>query len=89
MKRFELNEVEEANFQKWLETHNKVCRCFNPTKEDLENREKLGLGSWYPFGVGMTGRPLTWSFVEDSMGRSVRIKCSCGATEDLTDYDSI
>jgi hypothetical protein len=85
---FKLNEVEEANFRKWLDEHNKICRCFNPTPEDLKELKSLGTPYTKPFGVGMTGRPIIWKFTQDTIGYNVEVECVCGAKADLTDYDS-
>jgi len=83
---FKFSNEEQVEYDRWLEEHNKVCRCFNPNKEDLERREKMGLGSWYPFGVGMTGRPLIYHITSDSLGWSCVVECSCGEKKDLSEF---
>lgn len=75
--RFELDERELTQYQRWRKAHDVKGRC--PYYND-------GLSAESP--VGAIGGVRTFRFTPTSIGTTIVVSCACGAEVDLTDYGS-
>lgn len=74
---FSLTEEELIIYRKWLNEHNKECIYSS-------ERESSNIASL----TGAIGGRLSFIFTPTGLGNIVQVKCICGATNTLTNFEN-
>lgn len=70
---FTLAGKEAEDAETWIEEHKKTCNDWRPAPRDSGE---------------FSFRAFSYEFREGNCGTAVSVRCTCGATEDVTDYES-
>jgi hypothetical protein len=73
---FTVHETEMATLLAWKAEHEKTCKYLGPSKANPAHMY------WFT-----PSSPVTYSFTSTGIGDVVEIKCLCGETKDITDYE--
>lgn len=72
--KFQTGSKNDDKLNTWLQTHVLGCAYWNP---DESGR----------LPQGANGGAITYTFTPTMIGLVIKVKCACGAEEDVTDYD--
>lgn len=73
---FSIQGKEKENFENWFAPHKKLCRFWQVDENG------------FPDVNSAIGGAFSFTFTPTGIGTGVDVKCVCGETCDLTDYNS-
>ncbi len=72
--KFETDDYNHEKINEWMQEHVLTCKLWQPNEEGF-------------LPQGAAGGALTYCFTPTGIGLAVEIRCACGESKNVTDYE--